>query len=457
MKKALLLIAFAICTNIAYSQPSTISYQGVLTNEAGALINGNRALIFKVYDASAAGNLLATDNTHAAVPITNGLFNVELSLGAINYAQDLWLEIEVAGTVLSPRVKFNANGYSSVAGKATSVQITTNAGAGKVLTSDASGNGSWAAPAGITNFTESRNTTAPNDTKPAHVLAATGTGTDLDIVISPKGNGALIADLPDGAATGGNKRGTFAVDLQMYRTANTQVASGNISTISGGQGNTASNYLSTVGGGFHNTASNNVSTVGGGGYNHASGTYSTVGGGYTNTASGYASTVGGGSNNTASGGFSFAVGNRNTAQSYGETVLGIYATVGAGTAISQVATDRLFVVGNGTNDGAGRSNALTILKNGNTTISGSLSANSLSLSYSAQAGATDLTNVTDAIISVNNSQTITNLPTGSDGKIIYIINSGAGGQVALPNSLGNITAGKVATLVAIGTTWYRVN
>jgi hypothetical protein len=187
-------------------------------------------------------------------------------------------------------------------------------------------------------------------------------------VLHPKGNGGILAQQPDGAVTGGNNRGTYAVDLQMTRSTNAQVASGSYSFLGGGQRNTASGVNSNVGGGNGNAARGETSIVGGGHENNAIGSYSIVGGGFWNNASGNYSTISGGVQNTASGNFSFANGNNNTAQSYGESILGIFATVGSGTATSYVATDRLFVVGNGTED-ASRSNALTMLKNGSFTSS----------------------------------------------------------------------------------------
>jgi hypothetical protein len=50
--------------------------------------------------------------------------------------------------------------------------------------------------------------------------------TNTGIAIIPKGNGAITAAIPDGAATGGNSRGSNAVDFQTNRIANSQVASG---------------------------------------------------------------------------------------------------------------------------------------------------------------------------------------------------------------------------------------
>jgi len=54
-----------------------------------------------------------------------------------------------------------------------------------------------------------------------------GTGiANMNLVLSPKGTGALIAGpMPDGTAIGGNARGANAIDIQTSRTAATQVAS----------------------------------------------------------------------------------------------------------------------------------------------------------------------------------------------------------------------------------------
>jgi hypothetical protein len=74
-----------------------------------------------------------------------------------------------------------------------------------------------------------------------------------------------------------------------------------VTTVGGGEFNTASGLVATVGGGSDNTASNGFATVGGGKSNIASGGHATVGGGFTNTASTSQATVGGGNSNTASG------------------------------------------------------------------------------------------------------------------------------------------------------------
>jgi hypothetical protein len=123
---------------------------------------------------------------------------------------------------------------------------------------------------------------------------------DSAIVITPKGLGAFIlGPKPDGTVTGGNARGFYAVDLQIYRSGNTSVASGNFSSLLGGVNNRASAQYSFVGGGTANIGSGSHSTVLGGEANTASSNYSVVVGGSLNTASGLSSFIGGGNNGLA--------------------------------------------------------------------------------------------------------------------------------------------------------------
>ncbi|NDG49925.1 MAG: hypothetical protein EBY30_13025, partial [Rhodospirillales bacterium] len=94
---------------------------------------------------------------------------------------------------------------------------------------------------------------------------ALGADANIAAVIGqPKGTGALLAQIPDASAVGGNARGANAVDLQTSRTVATQVASGNQSAVHGGNANTASGIGATVAGGNTNTANGNYSWVPGG-------------------------------------------------------------------------------------------------------------------------------------------------------------------------------------------------
>jgi hypothetical protein len=149
--------------------------------------------------------------------------------------------------------------------------------------------------------------------------------TNANLVIAPNGTGALVANIPDGTAVGGNSRGTNAVDLQTSRTVNTQVASGVNSVVCGGYANTASSAYSTISGGQSNTASTNThATIVGGLSNTASAQYATVVGGFSNTASGVNSVVGG-SSSVASGTSSTAFGRNSTASNTGSVAIGYWA------------------------------------------------------------------------------------------------------------------------------------
>jgi len=153
---------------------------------------------------------------------------------------------------------------------------------------------------GPTQVTFAESSVAPNATVYVDSITATSGSNNGDLALVPKGNGSLMAQVPDGTATGGNKRGSQAVDWQRYRDSAGQVASAGQSTIGGGINNTASGTTATIGGGNGNIASLNHAVIAGGWNNTGSSYRSSVGGGYGNTASGEASTIAGGHTNTAS-------------------------------------------------------------------------------------------------------------------------------------------------------------
>lgn len=76
-------------------------------------------------------------------------------------------------------------------------------------------------------------------------VAAGSTDTNVGIALITKGTGAIMADIPDSAASGGNARGTRAVDLQMDRAAAASVASG-ANAFAAGNNNTASGQASVT-------------------------------------------------------------------------------------------------------------------------------------------------------------------------------------------------------------------
>ena len=161
---------------------------------------------------------------------------------------------------------------------------------------------------GLANFTEGVSTAAPNATVPVVSFTATNGATNVDAALIGKGTGAILAQIPTGSSSGGNKRGDYAVDFSRYnRNAATQVASGQASFIGSGTRNTASGTFSAVVAGQLCTASGTQSFVGGGSGNSASGDYATVPAGINNIASGNSS-VALGSDNLASGENSVATG-----------------------------------------------------------------------------------------------------------------------------------------------------
>lgn len=209
------------------------------------------------------------------------------------------------------------------------VSAATAPSNGQVLTATSGTAASWQTPAGgsLSNWTESVHTASPNDTVPAVRFLATNAATAVDAVISPKGAGAIIAQVPDSTSAGGNKRGGSAVDLQTSRSLASHVASGTWSAVGGGSSNTASGWLTTVAGGYANTAS---------------GMYASVTGGYNNNAATTASSISGGSGNTLSGGAG-------------------YSTIGGGSSNSVTATNSLYcTISGGTNNTAGDGYSCTV-------------------------------------------------------------------------------------------------
>ena len=199
------------------------------------------------------------------------------------------LTVSAPATITSHTIIFPA-----AIGTANQALTISNAGTGQLAWSDIA----------LTGITTSLNTASPNNSLNASRIIASGGSTNQDLVLSPKGTGAILAHLPDSTSTGGNKRGTYSVDLQMARSAAAQVASGSYAFVAG-QANTAS-ATGAVAIGYGNTSST-------GGYGVAIGYGNTVTGslsvamGVTNTASGSES-VAIGYQGTASGDYSFCVG-----------------------------------------------------------------------------------------------------------------------------------------------------
>ena len=97
---------------------------------------------------------------------------------------------------------------------------------------------------GLQYWTESEDATTQQST----IFTPNNAATNVNAVLLPKGNGANLAQTPDGTNAGGNARGQYATDWQKVRTNAAQVASGNYSTIVGGERNAATGAHSVAGG-----------------------------------------------------------------------------------------------------------------------------------------------------------------------------------------------------------------
>lgn len=255
--------------------PDLMSYQGYLVDANGNALAPNNpvnyAVVFRIYTQATGGTSIWTENQ--TVTMDKGNFSVVLGEGGAEGSEprpllstlfnsdkssDLYLGITVKGVSgaaeLAPRMRLLTSPYAFLARTANGL---AGSDGGALIASDA----------GRLRISQSLQT------------------------------------------TGGNARGTGAVDLQTVRSSTSpgQVASGVSSVIAGGQFNAA-----TQGG----------AAILGGNLNAASGWWSAIGGGEGNAASGNFSAVPGGQYNTAQGHYSLAAGRRAKALHSGSFVFG---------------------------------------------------------------------------------------------------------------------------------------
>lgn len=90
---ALTFLGYSVPT--AFAQGSAFTYQGRLTTGTNP-VSGNYDLTFSLYNASSGGSLLAGPVTDLAVPVSNGLFTVQIDFGAGTFTgSSNWLSIGV--------------------------------------------------------------------------------------------------------------------------------------------------------------------------------------------------------------------------------------------------------------------------------------------------------------------------------------------------------------------------
>ena len=107
------IVTLALSACIAFAGGGTeLTYQGRLL-DAGEPANGTFNVDFSLWDDPAAGSQVGSTITFNSLPITDGLFTVELDFGANAFDNtDRWLEVVVNGTELTPRQPVTRSPYS---------------------------------------------------------------------------------------------------------------------------------------------------------------------------------------------------------------------------------------------------------------------------------------------------------------------------------------------------------
>lgn len=107
---------FAVIVPAAAQVPTTINFQGKLTNLAGVPSSGSFSVVFSVWDAASGGSQLWTETQN--VSVSNGIYNVTLGTGTalttdVFTSSSTWLQIKVGSDQpMTPRIKFNAVPYA---------------------------------------------------------------------------------------------------------------------------------------------------------------------------------------------------------------------------------------------------------------------------------------------------------------------------------------------------------
>lgn len=324
----------------------------------------------------------------------------KISLSVLfSYPMFAWCQNNVGIGTITPSEKLHVVGNVRVdTVKTTALRLSgSTPAAGKVLTSDATGNATWQNPsAGGGTLTDAYNfggagagriinaNTATVRIDGGYGLQVYGTlgiafpenpGIGSRMFFNP-GKAAFRAGYVNAARPGiwlPDSVGTASIAMGSSSKANGEhsIAIGIINTASGtasvamGISNTASG-VGTVAIGNSNTAEGQGSFAVGKN-NYTPGIVSTVLGGENNIALGSYS-LAMGLNNRANANFSAAIGEGLVANAYGGLVIGRYNDTLYAAQNGFTQSTALFTIGNGVNSGGGRNTAFTVWYNGNTGV-----------------------------------------------------------------------------------------
>lgn len=271
MRISALFLSLILLAAVAHAQSETaITYQGQLQDGAQPF-DGTAGMEFRLFDSLEGGSQVGTVQTLADVPVTNGLFQVELDFGNVYGAGPLYLEVRIDGQTLVPRERITSTPLAVHA-----LSLDPAYEAEHFWRQD--GN------AGTTPGTDFLGTT---DDTPLEFHVNGGRG----LRIEPATNG-LSQPAPN--VVGGNASNSATGFAVAIGGGENNTGSGGRAVIAGGASNEASELHSSIGGGFGNTAANRYSTVVGGNDNTAGGDYGAIGGGANNSVLARFGTIGGG-------------------------------------------------------------------------------------------------------------------------------------------------------------------
>jgi hypothetical protein len=133
MLGAILLLIILTVPSLKADDSLLVNYQGHLADNAGNALTGNYTITFRIYE-SQTGSTALWSETHLAVPVARGLFQVSLGTsttlpGTIFSDGDRYLGISIAGGLeLSPRSLLGTSPKAAVAGAVSSRNIETRDG-----------------------------------------------------------------------------------------------------------------------------------------------------------------------------------------------------------------------------------------------------------------------------------------------------------------------------------------
>lgn len=311
---------------------TAFTYQGRLMRDGGP-INDICDFRFSLWDAVGSGSppsggtQIGSPQTKTGVPVTEGLFTVQLNFDSGAFQGDArWLQVAVrcptgvgGYATLSPRQPLTPAPYAlALPGLWTRQHGTSpnliggysgNIVVGGVVGAAIGGGGTAEASCGF-----SHNEPCANRVFDSYGAIGGGKG---NLAGSDDGDAMTAAY----ATVGGGLNNTASSWAATIGGGELNTASGDSATVGGGVINIASGYNATVGGGYSNEAIGYMATIAGGSDNTADGNLAAVGGGANNTASGDYATVPGGSDNVAQGDYSFAAGRKARAYNRGCFVL----------------------------------------------------------------------------------------------------------------------------------------